>query len=307
MPIAIAAALGRAGTADIGTSMDLRRLNPSADQIGRAKSFAMRGLLTYQPFVFSESLETGVGYEFERNEYAGLVHFPDIDQSLLKSPELRRIILAPGHAEEFRAANSRLRRLYEHFVDEICGAVPPRGASFLDVGCNMGYFPISFSLRGAEWAGGCDRQDFAPVFALLNEIVGTRAKFLHRQYDPVRHEIENVSAVDVVTSLAVICHLSDPLFHLATLGRLTRKALLVWSITNNDEGLTMHYGEPRGDYEQDRFPICFDNKVCPSMRLLRRSFELMGFRTILDMPRPNAGLPQLSWHGYPFRGLLGIR
>jgi hypothetical protein len=41
------------------------------------------------------------------------------------------------------------------------------------------------------------------------------------------HQLPNVDPVDAVISCAVLCHTSDPIFHLATLGKISRKALLV--------------------------------------------------------------------------------
>jgi len=51
-------------------------MSPAA--LSQAKSLAVRGLMTYQPFVFDETLECGVGYEFERDAHVGLVQYPDI-------------------------------------------------------------------------------------------------------------------------------------------------------------------------------------------------------------------------------------
>jgi len=51
-------------------------MSPAA--LSQVKSLAVRGLMTYQPFVFDETLECGVGYEFERDARVGLVHYSDI-------------------------------------------------------------------------------------------------------------------------------------------------------------------------------------------------------------------------------------
>lgn len=288
--------------------MDLRPFSPSLEQLGRARELAIRGLMTYQPWIFAADLETGVGLEFELDAPVGLVHYPTIDPKLLDSPQLRRIILPPDRAAEFHRANQRLRLLYETIADQLCAAIGGiAGATTLDVGCNTGYFPIAFARRGARHAIGCDRQDFSESIDLLNEITGIRPTFVAARYDPRSRTVGVVDPADIVTSLAVLCHLSDPLQHLACLGDLARKALFVWTIVNRDSGMTLYYGEPRGDYPGDRFPFCFDNRVCPSIDLLRRSFELMGFRTIIDFPGLDNDLPRYSVHGFPFHGMLGLR
>ena len=58
--------------------MDLRFYNPTSEHLELAKDMACRGLLCYQPFIFSEDLQTGAGYEFAKSaEGAGLVYCPD--------------------------------------------------------------------------------------------------------------------------------------------------------------------------------------------------------------------------------------
>jgi len=100
--------------------MVLTEFGMSPAALSQAKSLAVRGLMTYQPFVFDETLECGVGYEFERDAHVGLVHYPDLAPELLQSPELDQIILGPGHLDEFRAANAQLSKLYDHFADQPC-------------------------------------------------------------------------------------------------------------------------------------------------------------------------------------------
>lgn len=272
-----------------------------------AKQLAIEGLLTYQPFVFAHDFEVGVGYEFERGSYDGLIYCPDIDQDMLRSPQLRRLMVAPEKYAAYHAANRRLARYYDYLADRIVDIVGgAAGNTFLDVGCNTGYFPQSFALRGAKLAVGCDRQDFSRPFALLNTILGTDAKFVKRWYEPERHVINGLDQFDVVMSMALVCHVADPLHLVAAMGKLARKALFVWTLINNDANYTCHYGEPRGDYPGDLFPYCFDNVVCPSASLMRRSMELMGFKEVLEIPAP-PNHPDYAWLDYPFRGFLGLR
>lgn len=287
--------------------MDLRPFNPSPPQLERAHQLVIQGLLGYQPWLFADDFETGVGLEFETDTTTGLVHYPDIDPGLLASPQLRRRILPPDQADQFRRANQRLRLLYEAFVDRLCVVVDdPGGITTLDVGCNTGYLPIAFSRRGVKRATGCDRQDYRASVDLLNEITGENASFVAARYDPQSGTIAGVEPADIVTSLAVLCHLSDPLRHLACLGDLARKALFVWTMVNPDSAMTLHFGEPRGDYPDDRFPFCFDNRVCPSTALLRRSLELLGFRTIIELPG-SGDFASYVVRGFPFYGVLGVR
>ena len=289
--------------------MDLRLYRPGKRQIEQAHDLTIRGLLTYQPWIIADDLETGVGYEFDQGRYIGLVHNPRVDGEALKvSHQLDRIILDRKRVDAFRRSNQRLREFYERIVDMLweAGGENP-SSSFLDVGCNSGYLPIGLSLRGADRALGCDRQDFSETIALINDITGADAVFVPATYDSQTRDIAGVQPADIVSSMIVLCHLSDPLVHLAKLGELARKALLVWTMVNEDEKYSIHYGEPRGDYPQDHFPYCFDNHVCPSVALLRKSLELMGFGDIRPIVPSDMGFPNWSWNGYPYRGFLAIR
>lgn len=242
--------------------MDLRPYDLDEKTLELAKKYSIQGLITYQPFIYADTFETGVGMEFEVGSWDGLVYYPDFDQEAVQRNRFwSRIMVDPARYDEFHHANSRLRKYYDSIVDTICVALGGdiSDLSFLDVGCKNGYFSQSIALRNAKWAGGVDRQDFSMVFDLLNGIPGTNAHYIPAKYDPMRHVIDGVDSVDVVTSLAVLCHTSDPLFHLHELGQLAKKALFVWTIVSDDEKYVVHYGEPRGDYPEDNFPICFDN------------------------------------------------
>jgi SAM-dependent methyltransferase len=290
--------------------MDLKNRIQDPRQLEAAAHLAKRGLIYYQPFIFSSRLETGVGFEFAEGKKTGLVYCPDIPlENLQASPELRRLIVDPVYYNQFHEANAKLRQLYEFFMETICDHVGDvRNTTFLDVGCNSGYFPVGFALRGAKKSVGSDREkNFSEAVQFLNAICGTRAEFLDAHYDSRIHCIPGCPSFDVVTSMAVLCHLSDPLFHLEFLGSIARKAVFLWTLVNDDEGYTLHLGEPRSDYKEDRFPLCFDNKICLSRNLIQKSFELMGFKKVIRVPEYENGLPSFSWAGYSLEAILAIK
>ena len=287
--------------------MDFRDKQLDEATLDEVRKLIIEGLISYQPFIFADGLEVGVGYEFQEGSFAGLVHFPEMPEPMKSSPELARRLLPADKKEAFREANRRLAFFYEHIIDWIVAQVGPTDdLSFLDVGCNNGFLPTGFANRRAARAAGCDRQDFSRVFDLLNRINGCKAEFIHAWYEPSLHRIEGVNQFDVVTSMAMLCHVSDPLHLLNALGNLSRKALFVWTLFSNDEGNVIRYGDPRGDYPGDRFPYCFDNMTIPSVALFRKSAELLGFSRVIELPAFE-GATGYSWKGYPFRGFLALK
>jgi hypothetical protein len=178
--------------------------------------------------------------------------------------------------------------LYDSFIDEIDRVVGPiANLTVADVGTCCGYFPISFARRGARRSVGFDAADYSPTFGLLNEICGTKAEFIHRAYDGPSGKIPGADVFDVVVSSALLVHLSDPLHHLAFLGSIARKALLVWTYTDGVEGddmLTIRYHAANRFYSTP-FPYCFDI-VSISAGLLQKSLELLGFKEIHRLRNP---------------------
>ena len=291
--------------------MDLRKYI-SNNQLEKAKKLIIEGVLGYQPFVFSENLETGVGLEFEKGEYLGLAYYPDIDNELISnSPSLKRLILDAKHFNSFHKANANLSLLYDTFIDEICQKVGDvANTTFLDVGCNSGYFPLSFAMKGAKEAAGCDREySFAKTINLLNQITGTDVVFLKKHYDSKIHTIANCKPYDVVTCVTVLMHISDTLFFLNTIGSLAKKALFIWTQLNDDPNNTIHYpDEPRGVYKDDKFPLCFDYKIHPSVPLIYKSLELMGFKEFYEFPTNDEIFYSYSLNGCNFyKGILALR
>jgi SAM-dependent methyltransferase len=287
--------------------MDLRPfINHKTTQISRAKELIISGLLNYQPFIFSDVLEVGAGYEFIYGEFSGLVYWLDVNPKLLETPELKRFFIKNEDKDQFTAANARLRCMYDNFIDEICNKIGDISKNtFADIGCNSGYFPISFSLRGAKKSVGTDRIDYTETFKLLNEIFGTDSIFIHQSYNGLLHSIQGCEQYDVVISVAVLCHLSDPLQHLSFLGSIVRKAIFIWAPVTDDDDYCIRFGEPNKYYKSDQFPLCFDNKTRPSAKLLRKSFELMGFTEIHEIHNKDNGMPDNFYNCH--KAILAVR
>lgn len=278
--------------------MDLRS-QTSPSQLDRAKRLSMSGLLNYQPFRLADDFYCGAGLSVVQGFRADppTVYCPTLDPAM--SDYAASALASSADKDEFLAANDRLAKFYDGMLQQIIehlGGVA--GSSVLDVGCNAGYFPISLSRAGAARAVGYDRVDYKKTMALLNEICGTKAQFRLWDYDGGLTAGEKH---DVVLSIAVLVHLSDPLRHLAWLGSAAKRALFVLTPCHRDDDLSIRY-HTVNRYYSNQFPNCFDVTTV-SRKLLRLAFEQMGFSKIFEIS--TAPMSE-HWQGAHL-ALLGLR
>jgi len=289
--------------------LDLRQYKNTEAQLTEATELACQGLICYQPFEFSDELITGAGYEFAKiEEGAGMVYTKNLPPSIdPNSDGVKRHLIDPAILPEFQSYNRKLDALYQSMVELIVDKVgDPRKLTFADVGSCTGYFPLVFSQLGAKESVGFDAVDYSRTYNLLNDILGTNADFRNFPYRGDIGGIEGAGTFDVVCSIAVLVHLSDPLAHLAFLGQTARKALFVWTWTSEDtdEEMTIEYKSVNRYYEHSSFPFCFDvMQISPG--LLRRSLELMGFTEIHELKNKPDGMPDHWFDRH--RGFLAIR
>ena len=282
--------------------MDLRSLISSESQLERARKLALSGLLNYQPFIFSDRLAVGSGLSIAAGHNADVpsIYCPDIKPEGASAERLARELAPAERKQDFFDANERMRRFYDGMIARVIAELGSvRGLSVLDVGCNTGYFPISFARHGAR-GFGIDRVDYSDTIALLNSLCGTKVEFRLSSYDG---SVRASERFDLVVSIAVLVHLSDPLHHLAWLGSSAAKALLVFTPCHDDDDYSIRY-HTVNRYYRDRFPYCFDVTTV-SKNLLRLAFEQMGFTKVVEIEPVEGSMPQ-HWSKQHLC-LLGIR
>jgi len=248
--------------------MDLRRHIVSAKQIERAASF-----LNYQPFIISDDIQTGVAYSWL---YWG---DPRTKPTLVFSRET----CSPEQWGRIGDTNNRLRAMYDDMLDEVARRFP--GGSLFDVACNNGYFPVGAELRGMRGFGMDAGWKYRKSFSVLNNALGTKAKFLHRHYNSKTHALRVFGKFDVVVASAIMCHLPDPLHFLAALGKIARKAILFWGQIINTDELLISYNPSHAHLSKlTTFPHSFNDNTRISLGLFNQSMRLMGFRDVIELP-----------------------
>ncbi|MFC1918747.1 class I SAM-dependent methyltransferase [Chloroflexota bacterium] len=258
--------------------MDLTRFNPIEDKIREAKK-----LLGYQPFILSNSIQTGHGYAALYGE--GLPWVMEKDD------------ISKEDWEAFVEANARLRRMYDDWIDTTHAIVGNLSKlSVVDTGCNTGYFLYRFWGKGARKCVGYDRSNMGAAINVLNNITGSKVKFVHKPYNPLSHKIKGCGRYDIVISSAVMCHLSDPLYYLSFLASIIRKALLLHTRISEEDNYLISYGKVNRYYKEDHFPVNFDNEVTMSQGLLYESLRLSGFTEIREIEYSNEWLSYDWYH-----------
>lgn len=264
--------------------MDLTsRIRTHAD-LEEAKALIVGERFFYQPFRIAADLEVGGGYEFmRRRPGAGMVYWPAYERERERFPGPAVKTVDAAVVPQFTAANEALRKVYEGFVDQICERVGDiRSKSVADVGCSNGYMPVSFALRGARRAVGYDQNDHSGCFRFLNRLLGADAHFVHARYDLLEGRMPRCPVYDVVVSMSVLQHMTEPLRHLHFLRSVTGQALFLMTNVWDDEDYVLRYGEPNATSNY-AFPWCFDNSVYASERLLRKALDKAGFGPVVEL------------------------
>jgi hypothetical protein len=224
--------------------------------------------------------------------------------------ELAQLLVRPNELADFRAANQDLRRVYDHFVEFIAAQLGDAFAEteFADFGCNTGYFLHQLSLRGARRCLGYDQTDNSDVFAWFQEAIGSRAEFERAEWDGLVHgpRLARVPKVDVFLTIAVTCHLPDPVQHLTWLCDRSRKAVFLWAPHNHRDDLSLSMGEPGHFPGHLAFPLSFDNEMRPSRKLIERTLQESGFTRIVEVPKPEPLVGLEEWW-YSQTGLMAFR
>jgi hypothetical protein len=264
--------------------MDLRSRISSRSQLERFKSIVASTDFMYQPFIISDDIEVGGGYEFIFNRIgAGFVYWRD--DTLPPNAPVRSHLIDPDNASDFRIANAALRQVYDQCVEAICRqAGDIQAKTFADFGCFNGYMPVALSQRGARRAVGYDIDDRGECIAALNSILGTRAEFIHSGYDLATGIVPKAEQFDIVCCMSLLQHIPEPMRFINLLSAMTRECLFLMTNVWTDDDLVMRFGQPNAIRAGDAFPWCFDNGMYLSEKLLRTAFRLAGFHTLIEVP-----------------------
>jgi SAM-dependent methyltransferase len=291
-----------------GRRMDLSRRAIAAGDYEQILQFIRQRKLAYQPFRFDEHHEVGEGLAFlggtSTDARKGVVHWPD------PPPDIVDLLVSPAEIGDFRSANDALRSIYDHFTKSLYNALGAKldDLDFAEFGCNTGYFLYSLSQLGARNVYGLDFTYNAELFRLFNRIFQTNAIYLFSEWDSLRHQwrYNGVPEVDVVLSVAVLCHLADPLHHLTYLCSRARKAVFLWTPSHPSDELMMTFGQPSMFANSMAWPVSFDNLIKPSRGLLEVCLKACGFEDIHYVQPIRTPFDKIDFWGH-HSGMIAFR
>jgi hypothetical protein len=171
--------------------------------------------------------------------------------------------------------------------------------TFGEIGCNSGYYLYDLGLRGAKKCIGYDIPDNRDLFDLFNRVLNVECHFHVGEWSSYDHRLHHVEfeEVDVILSMAVLCHIVDPIYHLAYLCDHARRAMFVYAPLNEDDYFSIKFGHPPRKGNLD-WPLNFDLEVAPSEPLLKLALREAGFEDIHEVICPD--LPE-NWKRFSYR------
>jgi hypothetical protein len=288
--------------------MDLSKLSWSDQELHLLLGFIRTRKLSYQPFRFSVEHEVGEGMAFlsgtSTKNVKGVVSWPQAPSDIMD------LLVRPEARGLFQEANDELRKIYDYLVDHIqqgLGGDLSR-LEFAEFGCNTGYFLYRLGQRGALRAVGLDFTNNNEVFRFFNKKLETNAEFMFSEWDSLLHKSHyaDVPEVDCCLSVAVLCHLADPLHHLTYLCSKARKAVFVWTPTHNSDDLHMSFGKPAIFPNSLAWPVSFDNLVKPSRGLLELCLKECGFEDLRRLEPIPSRFDEIDFWSH-HTGILALR
>jgi len=264
--------------------MDLRNKGLTAEQLEQVEKFIIQNKLGYQPFIFTDDLEVGKGLTMYTADPSGPLAY-------WKKPDPRYNRPIATDKTLFRECNEIYRKVYyQHFMDSLVERLGNNisNMTFGEIGCNSGYYLYDLALRGARKCIGYDIPDNRDLFDLFNRVLNVECHFHAGEWSSYDHRLHyaELEEVDVILTLAVLCHLTDPIYHLAYLCDHARKAIFIYTPVNEDNCLSIKYGQPPRKQELD-WPLNFDLDVAPSVPLLDLALREAGFEDIYEVKCPD--------------------
>jgi hypothetical protein len=241
------------------------------------------GLLSYQPFILSDDIQTGAGYSWTIRDTSNTKFV------------CRKSTCSAEEWDRFTTYATLQRNMYDGWLAAIAERYP--GGSLLDFGTYNSYFPVKAQLLGMGTSVGVDIRD-STCTDFLNEVLGTDAEFIEACYDPVTHSAPVTGRWDVVCASSVMSHLPDPLNFLTFLSSLAKRALFLFNRIIDTDALLIKLEKPNlAITHSGPFPYGFNWGTHPSRGLLEYAFAELGFDEIIELPgeygwlRPDLPVP----------------
>jgi len=179
--------------------------------------------------------------------------------------------------------NSRMIRMNNDLINAAIKFLPNvSNSTVLDVGCNDGSLLFEALKHGFASGVGFDQEDHSACVSLLSGITNLNGKFVQNQYDMYNHKFSHTYVADMLICSAVLPHISDPIYFLDSLSKMTNKVLLLTGGISSESGKKIIYDGKPNKYG-GKFPTGFTHSNKITKELLGYSLQECGFKQIFDV------------------------
>lgn len=192
------------------------------------------------------------------------------------------------HNKKMLTMNDNLIELSSRFIADISSS------TVLDVGCNDGSLLFSALKYGYKSGIGFDQEDHSKCIEFVQSVTKLDGKFIQTQYDMYTHRFSNHVEADFVICSAVLPHISDPVYFLDSLSKMTNKVLLLSGGISSESGKKIIYGGKPSRYG-GKFPAGFTHANKITKELLEYSLTECGFSKIYEIEREQTW-PDKYWY-----------
>lgn len=180
--------------------------------------------------------------------------------------------------------------------------------SVIDVGCNDGSLLLKCLEAGCKKGTGYDMaKEHGKIFDLWKDVTNFDIEFIHEKYDSELHTIPGCQSADFVIANAILCHVSDPLYFIKFLSKITNKVLLISCGVENKDGFTINFhGKPK-QYGHGEFPNVFTHHTTVSKSLFTYALKECGFKDVFEIERENTWPPDYWYYGQNMMGFIAVK
>ena len=272
--------------------MNISEYNLSIDRIAEFKNITAG----YQPFILNDSTisicrsywppntpEFELFYNRKQKTYDGTPVDSHGHKNAGSHMVLNRSDATESEWKYYMAHNLRMLKMNEDLISLAIKFITDISIStVLDIGCNDGSLLFTALKKGFKSGTGFDQESHSECIGFMKKLTKLNGSFIQNQYDMYKHQFDKTIVSDFVICSAVLPHISDPVYFLDTISKLTNKVLLLTGGISQESGKKIIYGGKPNRYG-GKFPYGFTHSNKITVELLNYSLMECGFKEVYEV------------------------